>query len=160
MLILMLGGVDDKLPDFSHMFMGDRAGNTSLEEIAMILKCHKDIDIDTNINTSKIYPTSRMVSSLMNMEKTHEHLIIACVGTNVNRQSNIAKAREILDSTFADCRFSRVMLTLPIGMGNTNVRFANMLVVFNSTLDTEEVVSKLKQIERQCGDTRMARSRG
>ena len=25
MLILMLGGVDDKLPDFSHMFMGDRA---------------------------------------------------------------------------------------------------------------------------------------
>ena len=60
----------------------------------------------------------------------------------------------------AYCRFSRVMLTLPIGMGNTNVRFANMLVVFNSTLDTEEVVSKLKQIERQCGDTRMARSRG
>ena len=94
------------------------------------------------------------------MEKTHEHLIIACVGTNVNHQSNIAKAREILDSTFADCRFSRVMLTLPIGMGNTNVRFANMLVVFNSTLYTEEVVRKLKQIERQCGDTRMAISRG
>ena len=57
------------------------------------------------------------------MENTHEHLIIACVGTNINHQSNIAKAREILDSTFADCRFSRVMLTLPIGMDNTNVRF-------------------------------------
>ena len=41
--------------------------NTSLEEIAMILKCHKSIDIETNINTTKIYPTSRMVSSLMNM---------------------------------------------------------------------------------------------
>lgn len=94
------------------------------------------------------------------METTHGHLIIACVGTNVNHQSNIAKAREILDNTFADCRFSRVMLTLPIGMDNTNVRFANMLVVFNSTLDTEEVVSKLKQIEKQCGDTRMARSQG
>ena len=47
--------------------IGERAGNTSLEEIAMILKCHKDIDIETNINTTKIYPTSRMVSSLMNM---------------------------------------------------------------------------------------------
>lgn len=47
--------------------IGERAGNTSLEEVAMILKCHKDIDIDTNINTTKIYPTSRMISSLMNM---------------------------------------------------------------------------------------------
>jgi len=47
--------------------IGERAGNTSLEEIAMILKCHKALEIDTNINTTKIYPTSRMVSSLMNM---------------------------------------------------------------------------------------------
>ena len=47
--------------------IGERAGNTSLEEIAMILKCHKTLGIETNINTTKIYPTSRMVSSLMNM---------------------------------------------------------------------------------------------
>ena len=47
--------------------IGERAGNTSLEEIAMIIKCHNDIDLVTNINTQKIYPTSRMVSSLMNM---------------------------------------------------------------------------------------------
>ena len=47
--------------------IGERAGNTSLEEVAMILKCHKHLGIDTNINTTKIYPTSRMVSSLMNM---------------------------------------------------------------------------------------------
>ncbi|MCR4620262.1 MAG: 2-isopropylmalate synthase [Paludibacteraceae bacterium] len=47
--------------------IGERAGNTSLEEIAMILKCHKGINIDTGINTTKIYPTSRLVSSLMNM---------------------------------------------------------------------------------------------
>ena len=33
----------------------------------MILKCHKGIGIDTNINTKHIYPLSRMVSSLMNM---------------------------------------------------------------------------------------------
>ncbi len=47
--------------------IGERAGNTSLEEIAMITKCHKELDIQTNINTQKIYSTSRMVSSLMNM---------------------------------------------------------------------------------------------
>jgi len=47
--------------------IGERAGNTSLEEIVMILKSHKEIGIDTNINTRKIYPSSRMVSGLMNM---------------------------------------------------------------------------------------------
>ncbi len=47
--------------------IGERAGNTSLEEIAMIFKTHPDLGIETNINTTKIYSTSRMVSSLMNM---------------------------------------------------------------------------------------------
>ena len=47
--------------------IGERAGNTSVEEIAMIIKCHSTIPVQTNINTTKIYPTSRMVSSLMNM---------------------------------------------------------------------------------------------
>ena len=47
--------------------IGERAGNTSLEEIAMIIKCHKSLAVSTNINTTKIYPASRLVSSLMNM---------------------------------------------------------------------------------------------
>ncbi len=47
--------------------IGERAGNTSLEEVTMILKCHKHIGLDTNINTKQITPISRMVSSLMNM---------------------------------------------------------------------------------------------
>ena len=47
--------------------IGERAGNTALEEVAMILKSHRELAIQTNINTQKIYPTSRMVSSLMNM---------------------------------------------------------------------------------------------
>ena len=47
--------------------VGERAGNTSLEEIAMILKCHKDIALETNIKTTRICPMSRMVASLMNM---------------------------------------------------------------------------------------------
>lgn len=47
--------------------IGERAGNTSLEEIAMILKSHKEKNLETNINTQKIYPLSRMVANLMNM---------------------------------------------------------------------------------------------
>lgn len=47
--------------------IGERAGNTSLEEIAMIFKSHKECGISTNINTAKIYGISRTVSSLMNM---------------------------------------------------------------------------------------------
>ena len=47
--------------------IGERAGNTSLEEIAMILKCHHELNINTNINTQKICATSRLISSLMNM---------------------------------------------------------------------------------------------
>ena len=47
--------------------IGERAGNTALEEVAMIIKSHNTIDLDMNLNTHKIYPTSRIVSSLMNM---------------------------------------------------------------------------------------------
>ena len=47
--------------------IGERAGNTSLEEVAMIFRCHKHLGIQSNINTQKIYSSSRMVSSLMNM---------------------------------------------------------------------------------------------
>lgn len=47
--------------------VGERAGNTAMEEIAMILKSHKDIPMHTDINTQKIYGVSRMVSTLMNM---------------------------------------------------------------------------------------------
>ena len=36
--------------------IGERAGNTALEEIAMILKAHKGIPLETNINTQRIYP--------------------------------------------------------------------------------------------------------
>lgn len=47
--------------------VGERAGNTSLEEVAMILQCHKDIELYTGIDSRRIYPMSRSVSSLMHM---------------------------------------------------------------------------------------------
>ncbi|MCP4312705.1 MAG: 2-isopropylmalate synthase [Bacteroidetes bacterium] len=47
--------------------IGERAGNTSLEEIAMIIKSRKHLNVESNINAKKIYQTSRLVSTLMRM---------------------------------------------------------------------------------------------
>ena len=45
--------------------IGERAGNTALEEIVMALKVRRDlINLDTRIETEQIYPTSRLVSSI------------------------------------------------------------------------------------------------
>jgi 2-isopropylmalate synthase len=45
--------------------IGERAGNTSLEEVAMILNVHKDLNMTTGINPKYLYPTSQLVSNLM-----------------------------------------------------------------------------------------------
>ncbi len=45
--------------------IGERAGNTSLEEVVMILKQHPYLDLDTNINTSMLYGLSQLVSDSM-----------------------------------------------------------------------------------------------
>jgi 2-isopropylmalate synthase len=47
--------------------IGERAGNTSLEEVAMILKTHKDLDLHTNIKSEKLYAVSSLISELMRM---------------------------------------------------------------------------------------------
>ncbi|WP_417763521.1 2-isopropylmalate synthase [Shewanella sp.] len=48
--------------------IGERAGNCSLEEVAMILSTRKDVmGVETNINTKEIYRTSQMVSQICNM---------------------------------------------------------------------------------------------
>ena len=45
--------------------IGERAGNTALEEIIMALKVRRDsIGLDTRVRTEQIYPTSRLVSSI------------------------------------------------------------------------------------------------
>lgn len=47
--------------------IGERAGNTSLEEIAMIIKTHKDLGLHTDIKSEKLYALSQMVSEMMRM---------------------------------------------------------------------------------------------
>lgn len=47
--------------------IGERAGNTALEEVVMILKQHPDLHLQTDINTQLLLDTSRMVSEKMGM---------------------------------------------------------------------------------------------
>ncbi|NIJ50952.1 2-isopropylmalate synthase [Dyadobacter arcticus] len=47
--------------------IGERAGNTSLEEVVMALNVHKELGLETGINTQYIYPTSQLVSKMMRM---------------------------------------------------------------------------------------------
>jgi len=47
--------------------IGERAGNTALEEIVMILRQHPALNLDTNINTQLLFDTSKMVSREMGM---------------------------------------------------------------------------------------------
>ena len=47
--------------------IGERAGNTSIEEVVMILKTHQALGLHTNINSKNFYEMSRMISSQMRM---------------------------------------------------------------------------------------------
>ena len=47
--------------------IGERAGNTSLEEVAMTLKVHKDLNLYTNIKSERIFEISHLVSTMMRM---------------------------------------------------------------------------------------------
>jgi 2-isopropylmalate synthase len=47
--------------------IGERAGNTSLEEVVMILKTHKDLNLYTDIVAEKLYGMSQLISSMMRM---------------------------------------------------------------------------------------------
>jgi 2-isopropylmalate synthase len=47
--------------------IGERAGNTSIEEVVMILKTHATLGLHTNINSKNFFEISRMVSTQMRM---------------------------------------------------------------------------------------------
>lgn len=47
--------------------IGERAGNTSLEEVVMALQVHKDLGLYTNVDARRLYPVSQLVSQMMRM---------------------------------------------------------------------------------------------
>ncbi len=77
--------------------IGERAGNTSLEEVVMICKSHSELGLDTNINTKKIASVSRMVSSMMNMPVQPNKAIVgrnAFAHSSGIHQDGVLKNRE------------------------------------------------------------------
>lgn len=101
--------------------IGERAGNTSLEEVVMILKQHPYLNLDTNINTRLLYDTSRMVSEKMGMPVQPNKAI---VGTNAFahssgiHQDGVIKKREtyeIIDPKDVGVSESSIVLTARSG---------------------------------------------
>ncbi len=101
--------------------IGERAGNTSLEEIVMILKSRKHIGIETGINAKCLYKTSRLVSSLMNMPVQPNKAIVgrnAFAHSSGIHQDGVLKKREnyeIIDPVDVGINESSISLTARSG---------------------------------------------
>lgn len=126
--------------------IGERAGNTSLEEISMILKCHK-LEIETNINTAKIYPTSRMVSSLMNMPVQPNKAIVgrnAFAHSSGIHQDGVLKnvsTYEIMNPKDVGLDDNSIVLTARSGRAALKYR----LSVLGVEVEDEEKIDKIYQ---------------
>lgn len=77
--------------------VGERAGNTSLEEAAMIIQTRKDLGVTTNIDSKKILPISRLVSQLMRMPVQANKAI---VGRNAFAHSSGIHQDGVLKNSF------------------------------------------------------------
>ncbi|HAX96299.1 MAG TPA: 2-isopropylmalate synthase, partial [Prolixibacteraceae bacterium] len=122
--------------------IGERAGNTSLEEVVMILKSrYQMLGIDTNINTQNIYRTSRLVSNLMNMPVQPNKAIVgrnAFAHSSGIHQDGVLKNREnyeIMDPKDVGINESSILLTARSGRAALNHR----LELLGFSLDKEKL---------------------
>lgn len=101
--------------------IGERAGNTSLEEVVMTCKSHKDLNLESNINTTKLYGISRLVSSLMNMPVQPNKAIVgrnAFAHSSGIHQDGVLKNREsyeIIDPVDVGVDENSILLTARSG---------------------------------------------
>ena len=101
--------------------IGERAGNTSLEEAVMTIKSHKDLNLKTDINTQLILKTSRLVSNLMNMPVQPNKAIVgrnAFAHSSGIHQDGVLKHREnyeIIDPKDIGLTESAILLTARSG---------------------------------------------
>lgn len=101
--------------------IGERAGNTSLEEVVMAIKTHHDLPFYTDIKTQEIYAASRMVSSLMNMPVQANKAIVgrnAFAHSSGIHQDGVLKNREnyeIIDPVEVGIKESAIVLTARSG---------------------------------------------
>jgi 2-isopropylmalate synthase len=101
--------------------IGERAGNTSLEEVVMILRQHPNLNLDTTINSKLLYDTSLMVSSKMGMIVQPNKAIVganAFAHSSGIHQDGVIKNREtyeIIDPADVGVTESSIVLTARSG---------------------------------------------
>lgn len=101
--------------------IGERAGNTSLEEVVMILRQHPYLNLDTSINSRLLYDTSQMVSQKMGMPVQPNKAIVgsnAFAHSSGIHQDGVIKNREtyeIIDPEEVGVTESSIVLTARSG---------------------------------------------
>ncbi len=101
--------------------LGERAGNTALEEVVMAIKAHKDLDFTTDIDAKQIIKTSKLVSTLMRMPIQANKAIVgrnAFAHSSGIHQDGVLKNREtyeIIDPADVGVKESSIVLTARSG---------------------------------------------
>ena len=124
--------------------IGERAGNTALEEVVMVLKSHQELGLTTNINTKKIFELSQFVSDLMGMPVQPNKAIVganAFAHSSGIHQDGMIKNRstyEIIDPSDVGVSDSSIVLTAR--SGRAALRFRMELLGYD--LD-REIISEI-----------------
>ena len=101
--------------------IGERAGNTSLEEVVMIMRQHPGLNLDTTINSKLLFDTSQMVSRKMGMMVQPNKAIVganAFAHSSGIHQDGVIKNREtyeIIDPADVGVTESSIVLTARSG---------------------------------------------
>ncbi|WP_083997400.1 2-isopropylmalate synthase [Chryseobacterium angstadtii] len=112
--------------------LGERAGNTALEEVVMILKQHKDLNFHTDINSKMLNEMSFMVSDLMGMPVQPNKAIVganAFAHSSGIHQDGVIKNREtyeIIDPEEVGVNASSIILTARSGRSALAYRFKHI----------------------------------
>jgi 2-isopropylmalate synthase len=112
--------------------IGERAGNTSLEEVVMILRQHPNLNLDTTINSQLLYDTSLMVSNKMGMIVQPNKAIVganAFAHSSGIHQDGVIKNREtyeIINPADVGVNESSIVLTARSGRAALAYRAKNV----------------------------------
>jgi len=112
--------------------IGERAGNTALEEVVMILKQHPYLNLDTNINTKHLYEISQLVSESMGIYTQPNKAIVganAFAHSSGIHQDGVIKNREtyeIIDPKDVGVTESAIVLTARSGRAALAYRAKNV----------------------------------
>ncbi len=139
--------------------IGERAGNTALEEVVMILKQHPYLNLETGVNPKLLYDTSLMVREKMGMPVQPNKAIVganAFAHSSGIHQDGVIKNREtyeIIDPNDVGVDESSIVLTARSGRAALAYRAKNVgYELTKNQLDTAyktflQVADRKKEVE-------------